>query len=522
MSKEEPRARRFYAVSYDDEEPTISLGAFIPPTPKKTPPAHSFTPAHITKKQLASDAIRSPYVVSVKVVTIMMSLMVCVFGGLLSAPYLKTGGERLVAQLFTADTATAPVIIEDPYTAKQTPLNYGVHLALVEPHFFSETRTAFIENEKTFIEADLTTMQLRYFEMGVLREQVPILSKGEKGTWWETPAGLYEVKSKKAKQFSSFGQVTTPWNIAFQGNFSIHGWPLNPDGTPVADDYTTGCIRLSDIDAEKIFNLVSPHTPVLVHEVPVASDTFVYEPKIPDLDTPHYLIADVESSTVLASSKLHEPAPIASLTKLMTALIAAEYINLDTTVPVTKPTFVQSLIPRLGERNKVSMYSLLQLLLVESSNEAAEVIASQIGQETFVRYMNEKAVSLGLLDTHFADPSGLGASNVSSLHDLLSLTQYIYNNRRFIIELTADQDLPTAYVSGEFGTLSNFNKIKDETNFIGGKVGETTAAGQTSISHHKITVKGTERVIAIILLNSNSRNDDVKELLGYATERFGY
>ena len=522
MSKEEPQARRFYAVSYDDDEPTISLGAFIPPTPKKAIISHNFTPANIAKKKPARGTVRSPYVVSVKVVTIMMAFLLCVFGGLLSAPHLKDGSERLVAQLFSADTTAIPVVIEDPYTTKQTPFNYGVHLALSEPNFFTETRTAFIDSEKTFIEADLTTMQLRYFEAGVLREQVSILSKGEKGSWWETPAGLYEVKSKKDKQFSSFGQVTTPWNIAFQGNFSIHGWPLNPDGTPVADDYTTGCIRLSDVDAKKIFDLVSTHTPILVHEAPVASDEFVYEPKIPDLDTPHYLIADVESSTVLASSELHTSVPIASLTKLMTALIAAEYINLDSTVSVTQPTFVQSLIPRLGERDKVSMYSLLQLLLVESSNEAAEVIAGQLGQETFVGYMNEKAASLGLSDTHFADPSGLSASNTSSLHDLLSLTQYIYNNRRFIIELTANQDLSTAYVSGEFGTLSNFNKIKDETNFIGGKVGETTAAGQTSISLHRITVKGTERVIALILLNSNSRNDDVKELLGYATERFGY
>ena len=365
-------------------------------------------------------------------------------------------------------------------------------------------------------------MQLRYFELGVLKEQVPILSKGQKGTWWETPAGLYEVKDKNAKQFSSFGQVTTPWNIAFQGNFSIHGWPLNPDGTPVSAEYTTGCIRLADGDAKQFFDLVTLHTPILVHEAPIEPDGFVYEPKIPELDTPHYLIADVESSTVLASSDLHESVPIASLTKLMTALVAAEYINLDTSVSVTQSTFVQSLIPRLGERDKVSMYSLLQLLLVESSNEAAEVIAEQIGQEKFIAYMNEKAASLGLTDTHFADPSGLSSENTSSLHDLLSLTQYIYNNRRFIIELTANQDLPSAYVSGEFGTLSNFNKIKDETNFIGGKVGETTAAGQTSITLHTLSVKGTDRVIAIILLNSNSRNDDVKELLGYAQERFGY
>jgi len=121
-----------------------------------------------------------------------------------------------------------------------------------------------------------------------------------------------------------------------------------------------------------------------------------------------------------------------------------------------------------------------------------------------------------------ADPSGLSADNISTAGDLLRLVQYIYNNRRFIIDLTANQDLPSAYISGQFGQLENFNKIKDLDNFIGGKVGETEAAGQTSISLHKLMVKGQERILAIILLGSSQRDADVHELLSYAQERFEY
>ncbi len=520
MDNEEQNARRFYAVSYDEEEPTVTLGAFIPARPKKRDATFSYTPASVAGE---INGVRSPYILSVKVITMMFALLLCLFAGRATAPYMRSVGATLGAQLAASKTAIVPVpvIVQNPYTAKQEPLNYGVQVALSEPNFYIETRDAFIEGEKTFIEADLTTMQLRYFDKGVMREQVPIVSKGQKGSWWETPAGLYEVKDKKEKQFSPFGQVNTPYAITFQGNFSIHGWPQFPNGEPVPADYPSGCIRLSDDDAKKIYDLAMPHTPVLVHEAPIVADSFVYEPKIPELATPHYLIADVESSTVLASSDLSEAVPIASLTKLMTALVAAEYLNLDETIEVTQPTFVQSLIPRLGDRDKVSMYSLLQLLLVESSNEAAEVIANQVGQEKFVGYMNEKAASLGLVNTHFADPSGLSASNTSSVRDLLSLTQYIYNNRKFILDLTANQDLPTAYVSGQFGELSNFNKVAGLDNFLGGKVGETTAAGQTSISLHKLHVKGADRVIAIILLDSKSRGADVKELLQYAQDRFG-
>ena len=158
--------------------------------------------------------------------------------------------------------------------------------------------------------------------------------------------------------------------------------------------------------------------------------------------------------------------------------------------------------------------------MVESSNEAAEVIASQVGRDRFIALMNEKAKSLGLKDTTFTDPSGLDEGNTSSLRDLLQLTQYIYNNRSFVLELTADADLATLYDAGDFGELENFNEIEGVDNFIGGKVGETLAAGQTSISLHEIEIKDSKRIIAVIVLNSDDRPADVIKLLDYVTERF--
>jgi hypothetical protein len=520
MYNEESKARRFYAVSYNDDEPTVSLGAFIPPQKKKsaTQSKVSFTPKIVS---VSNQSVRSPYVATVKVVTVFLSVLLLVIVSVFSAPLIQENGPKLLSQLLTATTNSAPVIVENPYTQTQTELNYGVQMSFTQPNFFSETRSAFIEQSKTFIEADLTTMQLRYFKRGILEYQVPILAKGVKGSWFETPAGLYEVKSKKEKLYSTFGQMYTPFSVTFQGNFIIHGWPYTENGTKVAAEFAGGGIRLHDSDAQQIYKLVTVGMPILVHEVPAEPDAFVYEPKIPELNTPHYLIADVKTNTVLASSDLDEAAPIASLTKLMTALVAAEYINLDTRVSVTQPTFIQSLVPRLSGLGTVSMYSLLQLLLVESSNEAADVIADQVGRSQFVTFMNEKAKAIGLSNTHFADPSGVSAENVSTVRDLLGLAKYIYTTRQFIFDLTADQDLPTAYVTGEFGALSNFNEVEGLDNFIGGKVGETTAAKQTSVTLHKIKVKGDERVIAIVLLGSESRNADVTELLQYATARFG-
>jgi D-alanyl-D-alanine carboxypeptidase len=309
--------------------------------------------------------------------------------------------------------------------------------------------------------------------------------------------------------------------MTFQGNFFIHGWPYYPNGTPVPEGFSGGCIRLKNEDAEALYKLVDVHTPVLVHEADFTNDDFVYEPKIPELETPHYLIADIQNSTVLAASELDEPAPIASVTKLMTALVAVEYINLDKDVTISYVPDVTSVIPRLQVGQRVSMYSLLQLLLVESSNEAAEFIAGIVGRERFIDLMNEKAASLGLDHTTFTDVSGLDSGNVSSVGDLLRLAQYIYNNRSFILELSVNQDIETAYTKGQFGKLENFNTIEGVDSFIGGKVGDTLAAGQTSVSYHKLNVKGEERVVVIILLGSKNRVDDIRELLTYMEERFG-
>lgn len=494
---EEPLSnRRFYAVNHQDDTPKSGNGTLIPYKTKKKP-----TPKSLMKIDQYATALLIPIVAFI---------------------FIAAAGTIGLQTVSSLNTASVPkVAISDYGTSEVKPLNYGVQVALTQPNFFAETREAFVEAGTTFIEVDLSAMQLRYFDNGILVFSTKIQAKGEKGSWWQTPAGLYKVEFKKENHFSTIGQVYQPWTLSFQGNFFIHGWSHYADNAPVPDDFAGGGIRLENEDAEKLFNMVAVDTPILVHENSKEDKPFVYEPKIPELKTPHYLIADVESSTVLASSDLTAVAPIASVTKLMTALIAAEFINLDSNVFVNEPTFVQSLVPRLGNRSRVSMYSLLQLLLVESSNEAAEVIASQLGHEEFVAKMNQKALSLGMVDTHFADASGLSAENASSLSDLLRLAQYIYTNRSFIFELTANQNLPTAHVGGEFGELVNFNKVEDLDNFIGGKVGETIAAGQTSVTLHRIDVKGTQRVVAIIILGSENRNDDVKELLRYAQERFG-
>jgi D-alanyl-D-alanine carboxypeptidase len=401
-------------------------------------------------------------------------------------------------------------------------LAYGSTAALSHPDFFEETRATFLSEEVTFIEANLSTMELTYYEQGTPVLTVDILSKGREGSWWETPAGLYKIEQKKENHFSSFGEVYQPWSMVFQGNFFIHGWPYYPDGTPVESAYSGGCIRLADEDAEALFTWVAVGTPVLVFESDFKSDGFGYEPVLPELSASAFLVADVASRAALVERHAEESRPIASITKLVTALVAAEYINLDKNIFITEAMLVPTVVSRLTPGTAESAYGLLFPLLRESSNEAAEAFAHHVGREWFIALMNKKAESLGMVTAHFTDPSGLDEGNVASPHDLFRLTQYLYNNRSFILRISAGKDVASAYAPPTHRDLLNFNMTDEgDAAYLGGKIGETNASRQTDVALFETTVGGEVRIIAFILLGSEDHMADRKKLKGYLTERYG-
>lgn len=489
-------------IVHESDIPFVDRGSLIP---------GAFTPQRISTPAPKSKRVVVSWPAVGQVAMVGVSVLLFLFLGAAGFGYVSK----------TAQVAAPVVTVVDPYTLNVTPLDYGPQMALSQNNFYAETQAAFINDEVTFIELDLSRDQMRYFVDGVLVQSAAIQSEGASGSWWEMSSGLYQVERTEAEFFSNLAQATFPWMIAFEENFLIHGTPVYPDGSAVSEDFLGGGVQLKNAEAEKLFEQIDIGTPVLVHVEQDAPDTFVYEPPAPDITAEHYFVADVETGAVLASSKIDEKAAIASLTKLMTAIVAAEELQLDRRVYVASPSFVTSLVPRLNSRSSVSMYSLLQLLLVESSNEAAEVIASELGRDTFIAAMNTKARQLGMLNTTFTDPSGLDSGNVSTVGDLYRLTQYIHQNRKFIFDITRDVTLPSAYQGGDFTGLINFNEVEDVEGFVGGKVGETLAAGQTSISLHELDINGTTRTVVVIILNSESRTNDVQTLVNFIDQQFG-
>ncbi len=483
MDDEVPK-RRFYLVNHEDDIPTTATGVLIPRQVKSV--------WHPSFKRGTGFLLSSLFV-----------LILIVMVGTFSMPPL---GSKQSANVYS----TLP-------TAPATELLIGVNNELGKVEEVEEWRNNLIAQEKNFIELDIEAKQVRFFNKGVLAISQEINSIPEKSSPFHTPPGLYQVTNKTEEFYSDLEQIYLPYRLTFDSNFLLHGEPKLEGGE--AANFGLGGFVVKMEAIEKIFKQVEVGDYVFVHKPKRVGDSFIYEPKVEGVNAPNYLIADLDNDTVLASSDLAKAVPIASLTKLMTALIVAENLPLEKKVSVSESSFVTSLIPRLKARQEVSIYSLLELLLVESSNEAAEVLAEAVGREKFINLMNKKAKELSMLETEFVDPSGLSAGNISSSRDLLSLTKYLKQNRNFIFEISANGG--DVQSGSEFGDLINFNQVRNLENFIGGKVGETIAAGQTSVSLHHLDIANRKRTIAVVVLGSTSRDADVLTLLNYAKGQFG-
>ncbi len=409
---------------------------------------------------------------------------------------------------------------------------YGAWPALSNANFYEQVLGTFVGEKATFIYVNLSTMRLEYYKDGTVAEDVAVLSKGKPGSWWETPTGLYKVESKIPSDYSSIAHVYSPWALDFQGNFLIHGWPYYPDGTPVGSTYSGGCIRLSTSDAKALYDSVSVGTPVLVVSDDFKSDNFQEAVQGPPIDARSYLAADLSSNFVMTEKNPDEVLPIASLTKLMTALVAVEYVNIERTIAITPQMIVPTSIPRLKAGETLSLYDLLQPLLKESSNEAAVAISYFLGPKYFVSLMNKTAQSIGMTETHFVDVSGSDWGDVSTAHDLYLFTRYLYNNRSFILKMTTDNNDPNAYGPSVFSHLQNFNVFENDPDFVGGKVGQNGAASGTIVSIFNgafpvldatssapttstvtSTVPTEERPYVLIILGSDDYAKDARDLL---------
>ena len=213
-----------------------------------------------------------------------------------------------------------------------------------EPVFlelFEDIEEEFISSKTDFLKVNLAEMKVAIYKEGSLIKDVPILIKGDVDTWGGSAAGLYRVLSGNKASFSIGSDVYMPYALHYYGKYYIHGIPYYPGGVKFDSLFSGGCLRLNDEDAEAIYELSELNMPVLVidkkrdyYEYPLEDIT-----EFPELSAKSYLVADLDSGHVLAEKNSLDPLPIASLTKLMTAVVVSENVNLNKSIliPLIRP-----------------------------------------------------------------------------------------------------------------------------------------------------------------------------------------
>ncbi|MEA3503028.1 MAG: D-alanyl-D-alanine carboxypeptidase family protein [Actinomycetota bacterium] len=249
----------------------------------------------------------------------------------------------------------------------------------------------------------------------------------------------------------------------------------------------------------------------------------VAPPAPPKVSAYEWAVYDETAGVMLATWNVNERRPMASVTKVMTAMIVLDETELDdiVTVPAmatTSPGSSAGLVT--GERWTV--YDLLVAMLVRSGNDAALTLAWHVGDgsiDAFVVKMNARAVELEMSDTHFANPNGLDhADHFSTANDLVTMTvaSLDYSEIQQIariktIKMPAD---PT----GKARQVNNTNRLLGTyPGVVGLKTGDTPFANKVLLG---VAERGLRRIVTVVM-GSDDHFSDTRELLDWAYSTYG-
>lgn len=236
----------------------------------------------------------------------------------------------------------------------------------------------------------------------------------------------------------------------------------------------------------------------------------------PEISAKSAIVIENSTGIVLYSKNCDEILPMASTTKLMTALIAVESEKLDTEMTVSeKASAVEGSQMGLLPGQKLTLKDLLYMLLLKSANDAAEVIAENIAGTTdaFVDLMNQRAADLGCSNTHFANVHGLPNNEHYTTASDLSVIASTALKNNIVRQIVGTKTKKLDY----FGiVIKNSNKLFDLYQYTCGmKTGYTKSAGRCLVS---AATKDDITLIAVTLNAPDDWNDHIK-ILDYGFSR---
>lgn len=257
-----------------------------------------------------------------------------------------------------------------------------------------------------------------------------------------------------------------------------------------------------------------------------------YWPEGPEVQSPAVILMEMSTGTVLYEKNADEQHYPASITKIMTTLLALENSELDEIVTFSDEaidnTEGSGISRDYGEQ--MTMEQCLYAVMLSSANECAYAVAEHVGGtvDHFVEMMNEKAAELGCTNTHFVNPHGLFDENhYTSAHDMALIAKAAYENETFrIITGTARYTIPPTNKHDEQTDLQNHNEmlypwqtLKYRYEYCtGGKTGYTNVARSTLVTYAE--KDGMSLVCVVMQTESPNQWIDSTDLFNYAFDNF--
>jgi len=228
---------------------------------------------------------------------------------------------------------------------------------------------------------------------------------------------------------------------------------------------------------------------------------------------------------VLFSKNVDTKLSIASISKLMTALVVIDNYDLSQQIVISDKAANQTIEPdQLKAGEKFYVKDLLYAMLIGSDNTASYALSEGVplGSDInkFVDLMNEKATELGLSNTSFSNPTGLGLSNFSTVQDLIKFSEYLLKNHPSILGITTMPEFDLYTVDGKtLHKIINTDELLNDSSglvgrIIGGKTGDTKTAGECLL----LVVKPIDRqgYFINVILNSDDRFGEMKKIINWA------
>lgn len=237
----------------------------------------------------------------------------------------------------------------------------------------------------------------------------------------------------------------------------------------------------------------------------------------PEISAKSALVYDLSEGKVLYDKNSKERLPMASITKLMTAIVAIDHRRADNRYTVPPEALVGENVMGLSVGEVLNLEELLYGVFMYSGNDAAETLAyNTFGREEFIKTMNKKAKAMGLKDTNFTNPTGLQGDGLqySTAYDLLVIAHQAVSKYPAIIKAasTAEHHIPATLEHGPYDLYNQTNLITSYPGVKGLKDGYTPEAGLCLLTY--LDYEG-HKIVGIIL-GSENRRQEMKDLLDYS------